>query len=334
MIYPFVTYPAYVVVLFSSLFRYRLKLSRRNFVLILILISFIMGKFLGFLLSSNVFRLSDLAEFKIIFFIIMLLLISRKIPQRAASTLYTSYVLFGLACMVYVFISTGKIIRFMDLMPGFTHYLSIYFTVTAACFLAVFKSKIIPYFFVLGSASGTGLLAIIPVFLSNLLKSVKNPVFFVVMLSAGIIGISFILSVQASRGRMLLDLTTIDRFLFYSAIYEYVPTMSWKDILFGHNFGEHIAIDKYVPMHFAEYLLVERDGYIPPRMFHSDYIRIFLQFGLFGLLFMLYCLWISVSNRLLLIVLFMAAFANSIFYISSIMITVFYLNRIEADERV
>ena len=334
MIYPFVTYPSYAGVILLFLLKFRLKLSRKNLILIIILVSLLLGKVIEALLSSHIFRLSDLSEFKIIFFITFLLLVNREMSRRAASTLYISYIMFGLACMIYVFIATGQIVRFMDRMPGFTHYLSVYFTVTAACFLAVFPTKIVPYVFVVGSASGTGLLAIIPIFLNRLIKSFRNPYFFVLMLSVAIISISFVLSIQASRGRSLLDITSIDRFLFYSAVYEYFPTMSWKHLLIGHYLGEHIAVANYVPASFAEYLLAERDGYIPPRMFHSDYLRIFLQYGFLGMGIILYCLWISVTNRLLLSVLFAAAFANSVFYISPIMITVFYLNRISANEEV
>ena len=334
MIYPFVTYPSYVGVLLLPFLRYRLKLSRKSLILIIILVSLLLAKIIEVLVSSHIYRLSDLSEFKIIFFITFLLLVNRKMSRRAASTLYISYIMFGLACMIYVFIDTGQIVRFMDRMPGFSHYLSIYFTVTAACFLAVLPNKFVPYVFVIGSASGTGLLAIIPIFLNRLIKSYKNPLFFVVILSVAIITISFVISIQASRGRTLLDLTSIDRFLFYSAIYEYIPTMSLRQLLIGHYLGEHIAVANYVPASFAEYLLEERDGYIPPRMFHSDYLRIFLQYGLLGMAIILYCLWISVTNRLLLSVLLAAAFANSVFYISPIMITVFYLNRISANEEV
>lgn len=334
MIYPFVTYPSYVGVLLLSFLKYRLKLSRKNLILIIILASLLLSKVIEALLSSYIFLLSDLSEFKIIFFIIILLLVKTKMSRRAASTLYISYIIFGLACMIYVFINTGQIVRFMDRMPGFTHYLSIYFTVTAACFLAVLPTKIVPYLFVVVSASGTGLLAIIPIFLLRLFKSYKNPFSWALILTVAIIAIYFVLSIQASRGRTLLDPTSIDRFLFYSAIFEYIPNMSWKHLLIGHYLGEHIPVENYVPPRFAEYLLAERAGYIPPRMFHSDYLRLFLQYGLLGMAFILYCLWISVTNRVLLSVLLAGALVNSVFYISPIMITVFYLNRISANEEV
>ena len=325
--FPFATFNFYIVVILLITFISANKyLKRKYFSLIVSLNSFVLIKLvLGIYGEIGVL---DLSELKIILFLNILVLTEKYTTNQLNSKiLKISFIIFGFICLAYSLILLGRFTRFIDFIPYFSHYLSIYFGVSAALLWCVYQKSIVLPFFVLISGSGTAILACIPILIAKMIYG-KNIRIFIFYSLLSIFMLSILLIVQyQSRGRMLSDVSTIDRVLFYIGFYNYL-LLDINPIQFtvGHSFGEHIPIDKHFPEGLAQYILNERDGYIPPRMFHSDFMRIFLQYGLIGTLLIGLLIWrIFAKNRLLLAVVLFAGLTNAIIYITPIFIIVFYL---------
>ena len=329
--FPFITFSFYSIFPVITAISTMRFVRKPVFILWLIILLFGVLK-LTIALATHGIRFSDLAELKIIIIIIILGLRAKDLKNYQAKVLLLSFNIFCFVCLVYAILYLGRITRFMDFIPFFTHYLSIYLAVTAACFSAVYIRKNFSMIWVFITASGTGLLALFPVLMYKLYQLRKKKIIFLIFLIFTFAMIIFILQVQFSRGRDINDLESIDRFIFYAASYEYIYQMSHWKIFFGHGLGEHIGIDKFMPIAFSEYVLNERDGYIPPRMFHSDLLRVFFQFGLIGVIFIFWSFSLVIKNKLLLFVLIFAGLANSIIYITPIMVVVYYLNRVRNEK--
>ena len=325
--FPFATYNIYIVVILLTTFISTSKyVKRKYFLLITSLNSFVIIK-LVFGINGTI-SLSDLSELKIILFLNILILTEKYTTNQLNSKiLKISFIIFGFICLAYSLIYLGRFTRFIDFIPFYSHYLSIYFGVSAALLWSVYQNSITLPFFVLISGSGTAILACLPILLAKLIygKNIRIFIFYFLLL---IFMFSTLLIVQyQTRGRMLSDISTIDRILFYIGFYKYlIIDINPMQFIVGHSFGEHIPIDKHFPEGYREYLLNERDGYIPPRMFHSDFMRIFLQYGLIGTILTGVLLWrIFAKNRLLLAVLLFAGLTNAIIYITPIFVVAFYL---------
>jgi len=273
--------------------------------------------------------INSLSEIKILLFvgILILVIFLRKngICRFSSSELGESFILFGVSLYLFAIYFGQPAFRFLDSMPHFGHYLSIYFGVSCGILLSIVPGRQVAPIGLLAilNGSGTGIVCVAVVVFYRYFYSFKilfSPRIFLGAAFALPLIIAFIAG-QDQRGRSVEDFSSIDRVVINMASFQGVSDLSYSEVLFGVRFGDPLPILSHIefaPIH--DYLEAENDGNVYPRNLHSDYFRIFYQFGIFGLLGFFYLFWVGTThNKPARYGVVAAMFFNSIVFITPVM---------------
>lgn len=282
---------------------------------------------LPFVVNADI---NSLSEIKILLFIgILFLIISTRksgVSRFSPSELGESFILFGVSLYLLALFSGQPAFRFLDSMPNFGHYLSIYFGVSCGILLSIVPGRQVVPICLLAflNGSGTGIVCVAVVVFCRYFYSFKflfSPrIFLGAALTVPLI-IAFIAG-QDQRGRSVAEFSSIDRVVINMASFQGLSDLRYSEVLFGVRIGNSLPILSHIEFTpIREYLEAENDGDVYPRNLHSDYFRIFYQFGILGLIGFFYLFSIGTRhNKPARYGVMAAMFFNSIIYVTPLML--------------
>lgn len=286
--------------------------------------------------------INSLSEIKLLLFVSILFLIislrNNGIRRFSSLDLGDAFILFGVSLYFLAIFFGQPVFRFLDSMPYFGHYLSIYFGVSCGILLSIVPSRRAVPIILLAilNGSGTGIVCVAMVLFYRYFYSLKilfspriflGAVFAVVLTGALIAG-------QNQRGRSIENFSSIDRVVINIASFQGLSDLSYGEFLFGVGFGNPVPILNYIEFApIREYLEAEYDGNVYPRNLHNDYFRIFYQFGLFGLIGFLLLFYAGTThNKPLRYGVMVAMLFNSIVFVTPLMFLLLAVLGNRADE--
>ena len=286
--------------------------------------------------------LNSLSEIKLLLFvgILFLIIFHRKngIQRFSSSDLGDAFILFGISLYFLAILLGQPFFRFLDSMPYFGHYLSIYFGVSCGILLSIVPTRqaLLIILLAILNGSGTGIVCVAMVIFYRYFYSFKvllSPRIFLGALFTGILMIALIAG-QNQRGRSVENFSSIDRVVINIASFKGLDDLSYSEFLFGVRFGNPVPIMNYIEFApIQEYLESEYDGNVYPRNLHNDYFRILYQFGIFGLIGFLLLFYVSTThNKPLRYGVMAAMLFNSIVFVTPLMFLLLAVLGNRADE--
>ena len=269
-------------------------------------------------------------EMKLVFFIVLFSLFNSNKVKRFLlldrEVLINFFIIASYLTVAIIYILHGHwyLNRFMDLIYIF-NISSVYYGIIIAYFAYYCSPKQIPYLLVLGiiNTSGTGLIGLTLVLVNRYWRGSNLPWLFLLVCAI----FALLYYSQIDRGRNLFDIDSIDRVLVLKAYLNYVyEVFTFDMILFGagplYNLEDFtLTIEN---ANLKNYLISE-SSILVSKMLHNDFLRIFNTFGLIGLSLTVVFIKKNVIQETPLFLIFMImSFASSIWYVSSIMILIFF----------
>lgn len=231
---------------------------------------------------------SEVKFFFVLGVLSFLILNTTRMSNAVADKFSSGFIFFGFTLYFFAIISGQNFFRFLDSMPGFSHYLSIYFGVSCALICSVARNKHVPFLVLLAllNGSGTGIVCLAVVLTLRYKKIITDLSVGRLMVSG--VALSLIVAAfiagQAQRGRSIENYEAIDRYVILTASLQGLRDLNFSEIFFGVPFGSGIPVASHVDfLPLREYLEAEHGGKVYPRSTHSDYFRILYQYGLVGI---------------------------------------------------
>lgn len=274
---------------------------------------------------------SGIAELKIFLSLSVLYFSSKHIRSSfAADDFIVSFIIFSIILLI-IYSSFGEVraSRFIDAVPFFTHYLSTYFGLSAAFLLSIARAKYIFWLmlFILLNGSGSPLIVSVVILFVRFYKFVFKPFHLFAALTVGLLSTVSFFSGQTDRGRDLSDFATVDRVILSSAGIDLARSQSATTTIFGRIPGEAIGLDHFIDDDSVRnYVLAENDGLIYPRILHNDFLRIYFNFGIFGLFIFMYSLVSAIKNISLLYGVLIASLFSSVVYVTPLIFIIYVIN--------
>lgn len=279
--------------------------------------------------STDVFLdLSWLAEAKILITLFLFSITLNKIKIwnllfKSSKDVIDSFIIFSSIFIIGALISGFGIFRFVDKFPIDLSYISIYYGICVYILMPIssgWRFIILVILLLLsgsGSAIAGGLIVVVYRIMNLDIGKIKKTL--IVSFSIFFLLGTFIFG-QVLRERDLSNFETIDRYILSLAGIEYISkNFTFKEHLIGMPYGSDVNAGKYMSNSIRDYLYAENNKKIFPRNFHSDYLRIYLQYGSLGSILFLFALFYFFRKRKILIfALMISALANSVFYITPI----------------
>lgn len=245
--------------------------------------------------------------------ICLIILILSKNWNIQSKNLSNFFIIFSIITLLYVFLSTGSFLRWIDILPFKFGLISVTYSWLGILFLHLsnnFKRKAVIIFLILINGSGTGLIGLITYFIASNFRKMLN----VRYLSLLIIILFFLYLGQSQRGRSIEDFENIDRFILWATsvntIIESPLLLIVPDLTtFIDNWT--LNLDNY-PL-LKEYILIEHDYVVTASMTHSDQLRIISAFGIIGLIIFYKMLFKKLDKSMFFSLFFMGLF-NPILY--------------------
>lgn len=257
---------------------------------------------------------------------------------------------FSLAIFSFSIISfyytAPSIFRFPDYSPVATHMISIYFGFLCLLGTSLVRNiliKILLLTLSLIAGGGTTILAVIVYFLFYVIFNENIPVkkklimFVTSLLISIFIFVPIFIFSQDKRGRDLTDFKNIDRYIGFDFGVRYIrDNYTGLDLLVGKGPDENLEFENFLENYsltlgetFITTYIVNENPEVSGKNFHNDFLRIFIHYGLFGVLvFIRYTYKLFSYDVSFYIAFLVMSFSNSISTISftaSMIIVIFLL---------
>lgn len=239
---------------------------------------------------------------------------------------------------LFIFMTRGIIFRFPDINPIRYGFNSTYVGSLFVIIYSIFKDKFIKIksaIIILLTGSGTAISGFIFYLgisnISSLTKSKLNILKYLLILFLIIIAILVFIYTQSSRGRNLLDLETIDRYLLQSYFIDYyLKEFTVTKLLFGTTFkGSLLPLAEYIDIDYVKNIILRRvkDGFVGGNMLHNEHLRIIFHFGFIGYgIFQRQIYLLLDRNKILFTTIFWMQLFNPIIYTNSIFVLLIFLS--------
>ncbi len=287
------------------------------------------------------------AEFKgLVFLAITSIIIScnKRFKNLNEIKSLINLIIFYLAVVaLFVLITKGFIFRFPDFNPIRYGFNSTYVGGLFVIIFGIFKDKLIRIkstIIILLAGSGTAISGfILYLGISNFsnFRKLRLSIFRLILIVFLVaVAISVFIYTQTIRGRNLLDLETIDRYLLQSYFIEYyIKEFTLTKFLFGTTFkGSLLPLTEYIDIDYVRNILVRRvkDGFVGANMLHNEHLRIIFHFGFIGYAIFQRQIYLLVDrNKILYTTIFWMQLFNPIIYINSTYVLLIFLSNFKLN---
>ena len=287
------------------------------------------------------------AEFKgLVFLAISSIIISNNKRLKNLNEIKSSInliIIYLALVALYILITRGYIFRFPDVNPIRYGFNSTYVGGLFVIIFAIFKDKLLKIkstIIILLTGSGTAISGFILYLgisnFSSFRNSRLNIIKYILILFLIAIAILVFIYTQTIRGRNLLDLETIDRYLLQSYFIDYyLKEFTVTKFLFGTTFkGSLLPLTEYIDIDYVKNIILRRvkDGFVGGNMLHNEHLRIIFHFGFVGYGIFQRQIYLLVDrNKILYTTIFWMQLFNPIIYINSTFILLIFLSNFKLN---